>query len=80
MILILFSTATLYLFPKVKFRIIDQTLFQLSIIEQKEIMLNLNTIPKDGQLLLETIYSAKYYLMFSSGLNMFSDNYLTDQA
>ena len=81
LILILFSTTTLYLFPKVKFRIIDQTLFQLSIIEPERdyVEFKISDNPERWTAIAREDYfiPLKYYLMFSSGLNMFSDNYLT---
>ena len=64
-----------------KFRIIDQTLFQLSIIEPERdyVEFKISDNPERWTAIAREDYfiPLKYYLMFSSGLNMFSDNYLT---
>ena len=75
-ILLILFVSTLAFFPKIKFRIIDQTAYQLNIIEADrdymEFVLEDNYIV--GVAKEEYFIPLKYYLMMESAFKMFKDN------
>ena len=75
LILILF-VSTLFFFPKIKFRIIDQTAYQLNLIEPDRDYMEFEV--EDNYFIAvvkeEYFIPLKYYLMMESAFKMFKDN------
>ena len=78
--LLLVCISTLYLFPKVKFRVVDQTLYQWGIIEPENDYIEIKVSDDPERFIAiareEYFIPLKYYLMMSSGIKMSSDNYI----
>ena len=75
-IIFFFTTSVLILFPKVKFRLIDQTAYQLNIIEPNQDYVEFE-IEKGTFIAVakeEYFIPLKYYLMFESAIKIFNDN------
>ena len=80
LMLLLVCISTLYLFPKVKFRVVDQTLYQWGIIEPENDYIEIKVSDDPERFIAiareEYFIPLKYYLMMSSGIKMSSDNYI----
>ncbi len=69
-------SSSLYIFPEIKFRIIDRTLYQLGIFEPERDYVEIQVNEKKYLAVVreEHFIPLKYYLMFSSSLKMFMDD------
>lgn len=74
-LLLVFICSSLYLLPKVKFKLIDQTAYQLSLIEPEkdymEVKIEDNIVAVARE---EYFIPLKYYLMMNSAYKIFKDN------
>ena len=75
---VLLISSSLYLFPEVKFRIIDSTLYQLGFVEPERDYVEIQVNEKKYVAVVreEHFIPLKYYLMFNSSIKMFKDNIL----
>lgn len=74
-LILLLITSALFFLPKVKYRIIDQTAYQLSLIEPKNDHIEIEV--EDTMVAFareEYFIPLKYYLMMNSALKIFKDN------
>ena len=73
---VLLISSSLYLFPEVKFRLMDSTLYQLGFIEPEQDYVEIQVNEKKYVAVVreEHFIPLKYYLMFNSSIKMFKDN------